>query len=457
MKLSKTKQLVAAVMLGVGAMSVTSVAMPQTVYAASDVVLKVNSVTIEGVDGYKAEEVKRLLPEIKKSEINVTKLSKEIQLVNDSKSFKLTTEFQTAGEGVYNLVVKVTPVKTENGIIGVNNTGNEYTGEWRTSISYVDTDITNSGDTLGLAYVTSPNHLSDVHQVGVSYKWLMPKLGDTAYISYSHSDVDMGTIASFGGVADLTATGKGNSFGLHYQHNMKYTKAKKQILDFGIEHKKYNGDQIIHLPGGGSGVVSTYDFNETLLSLSYVDISRWNNQAFSYNVGYVQNLNGDETAYNKYRMGATKNFKYIKAGANYQYRTASDWLFGVRANAQFTNDDLLGTEQLGAGGASSVRGFKERSASGDKGVVGNFEMYTPEMKGMPNQRFLMFFDVASLSNNHYNLIEKSRNLSSVGIGYRMFDLNGLSVSLDYAKVINEGDVNMDRNYRPWSLNVSYKF
>ena len=43
--------------------------------AANDNTLKVTDVVIEGVEGYKADEIKRLLPELDKSDVDVNKLS----------------------------------------------------------------------------------------------------------------------------------------------------------------------------------------------------------------------------------------------------------------------------------------------------------------------------------------------------------------------------------------------
>ena len=65
--------------------------------AANDNTLKVTDVVIEGVEGYKADEIKRLLPELDKSDVDVNKLSKQIMLVNDGKAFKVNSDFKSQG------------------------------------------------------------------------------------------------------------------------------------------------------------------------------------------------------------------------------------------------------------------------------------------------------------------------------------------------------------------------
>lgn len=429
--------------------------------AAADT-LKVADVVIEGVDGYKAEEVKRLLPEIEKSDVDVSRLSKQIMLVNDGKAFKVNTNFKSQGNGTYQLVVTVEDLKDESVTVGISNTGNDATGNWRANVSYVNRDVTQSGDTLGVTYGTSLNHMRDVHQASLVYKWSLPRLGDSAYISavYSDSDANFDNILNVGNI-NMHSDGEYKDFGAHYQHNFKYTSYKKQILDVGLNYRNYSGQSELIL--GGTPVPGTrpVDVSESVLSANYYDVTRQQNQAFSFNVGIVRNLNGDKAAYTAYRGGAKvvadDKFTIFKAGVNYQYKTNSDWVLGARVNAQYTRNNLTALEQLGAGGANSVRGFREHVASGDKGVLGSFEVYTPEFA--KNQRFLLFTDMAKLSNNEYNIGEKSRTLSSWGIGYRFLGQqdNGLNVSLDYALPIAKGDLDMSKNNRRWNLNVSYQF
>lgn len=452
------KKLVAAVL---SVLSVFALNADLQAEAANDNTLKVTDVVIEGVEGYKADEIKRLLPELDKSDVDVNKLSKQIMLVNDGKAFKVNSDFKSQGNGNYKVVVSVEDLKDDQITVGIRNTGSDATGNWRANVSYVNRDVTQSGDTLGVTYGTSLNHMKDVHQASVVYKWSMPKLGDSAYISaiYSDSDANFDNILNVGNV-NLHSDGKYKDFGAHYQHNFKYTSYKKQILDVGLNYRNYNGNSELILPGLKPLPWNPIDVSETVLSATYYDVTRQKNQAFSYNVGMVRNLNGDKAAYSAYRGGtvvADDKFTIFRVGANYQYKTNSDWVFGARINAQYTNDNLTALEQLGGGGVNSVRGFREHVASGDKGILGSLEIYTPEFA--KNHRFLLFTDMARLSNNEYNVGERSRTLSSWGIGYRFLGQQdcGVNVSLDYAMSMSDGGLDMGKNNRRWNLIVSCQF
>ena len=100
--------------------------------------------------------------------------------------------------------------------------------------SYVHKNVSKHGDTLGVAYITSPSgdHLSDVKQYAVNYRLPLPKTTDAVNVYASYSDVDLGNVYSFGDIFDLGASGKGKSFGVHYQHNVSYSSCEKDIWWF---------------------------------------------------------------------------------------------------------------------------------------------------------------------------------------------------------------------------------
>ena len=449
------KSLTAAVLLGLGVL-LTGAQASQAEAAA--VQLPVVEVVYENMDESTINEVKYLLPELKNETVNVEKLSKQIMMAKDAKAIQLSTDFKKQPDGKFKAVVTAERLKNESVTIGTSNTGNQYTGEWRANVGYTNTDVSRRGDTFGVTYATSPNHLGDVHQAAAFYKWLIPEQGGSAYISalYSDSNSDMGNIYSIGDI-DLRSEGTYKDFGIHYQQNFKYTSARKQVLDVGFNYKNFDGQNDLYI-GGNKFNIGDFDLTEGVVSATYYDVLRSKNQSFSYNVGVAHNMTGDSAAYTRYRGNGVQvkdNFTIFRAGVNYQYRTNSDWVFGARVNGQYTKDDLTNLEQIGAGGMNSVRGFKERIASGDNGVLGSVELYTPEFA--PHQRFVLFTDMASLGNNTYRLGERSRKLSSWGVGYRFIDQDNLNISLDYAMPIDDSDIDMGKYGRRWNLNMTYRF
>lgn len=423
--------------------------------ASAAPVMDVSSVSIEGNQHWSEGMIRRMVPSLNKSQIDVAELSKELQLVNDTNAAKLDADFQRQADGTYHLSLSVKEQKAEYVSVNVNNSGDDYTGDWRMSTSYTNANLTGRADALGVAYVTSPGHWEDVKQAAVLYRTLLPQHGDSAYFTYSYSDVDLGQIANFGGLG-ISATGRGHAVGAHYQHNFKYTQARKNFMDVGLDYKHYNNAQDYRYAGQNllhDGV----DFEVTTASASYVDILRRNRDFFAWSLGYTGNINGNQDKFNEYRYGSDKQFNLIKASFNYQYRMPSDWIFGLRMNGQYTKDNVVTTEQLGAGGMTSIRGFKERVASADKGYVGSFEIYTPEFA--KHQRFVLFNDFGRLvNNNSYNGELTSENLASCGLGYNYYDKdNGWFGTLSYAKIYDDLDSYQSHAHRPWQVSLTKQF
>lgn len=449
---NKRKRLALALAAG---LSVSMLAAP-IVQAAPAGQFDVKEVKIVGNEHWGEDAIRSMLPELKHKTVDVAKLSSQIEMLNDTQAATLSADFaMTEKDGGYVLTINVKEKQAQHLALNVNNSGNDYTGDWRLTTTYTNTNLTQHADSLGAAYVTSPGHWEDVKQAAFVYRSLIPSLGDSAYITASYSDVNLGQIANFGGIG-ISATGKGHTFGAHYQHNIKYTRAHKQILDFGLDYKHYNNAQNYDYAGARlfhDGV----DFDVKTASVSYVDISQRPNNFFAWSLGYTGNINGDEKAFNTYRYGSDKQFNLLKASFNEQHRLPGDWILGLRASGQYTKDNVVTTEQLGAGGSTSVRGFQERVASADKGYVGTFEIYTPEV--FPHARFSVFTDFARLVNNHaYNGELTSDTIASVGLGYRYNnEADGWGLTLSYAHAYD--DLNLDRTgvLRPWQISLTKTF
>jgi hemolysin activation/secretion protein len=146
------------------------------------------------------------------------------------------------------------------------------------------------------------------------------------------------------------------------------------------------------------------------------------------------------------------NFQVYQAFAN------ADYMYGIidfervtalpcgftlsnRFKYQFSNSNLLGSEQFGLGGYQTVRGYDEREANGAEGWLLSNEIRTPpislgEMVGFPELndqlQFLAFWDYG-VTGNRTLLPGEDPNLilSGVGPGVRYAINPYLSVRFDY--------------------------
>ena len=112
----------------------------------------------------------------------------------------------------------------------------------------------------------------------------------------------------------------------------------------------------------------------------------------------------------------------------------------IRFDGQLASAELLPSEQLGAGGSSSVRGYETRTASGSRGALLSAELRSPGYSllsrlGVPvadSGQLLAFYDAGYVSYLHDQSGEpRSVTLQSVGVGARYSVDRYLDVSFDY--------------------------
>lgn len=113
----------------------------------------------------------------------------------------------------------------------------------------------------------------------------------------------------------------------------------------------------------------------------------------------------------------------------------------VRATGQIAGGELLPSEQLGAGGVDSVRGYDERSASGSQGVLLSTELRSPSFHplgelanlGVDDQaQVLAFWDYGNVGYKYAQQnLPKNAELQSVGFGARYTIDRYLDARFDY--------------------------
>ena len=419
--------------------------------------VRVSAITVTGGN---EQTVRALLPELSRDTVNIRKLSQEIQSVNDTGALVIGTEFSPAGADAYRVTVRVQEKKSDHVSLSVSNTGTEYTGDWRTSLTYLNTNISGRADTFGAAFVTSPGHFGDVKVGALSYRKLMPQWKGAFSVSFSRGSTNIDDYPTgAAGLFDVSVSGKSTSADFHYQRFLSYTSRNKDILDFGFAYRRSESD--LGVRTASYSATRHRDYNVKLASLTYLHTEKRPNNVLSYNIGVAANISGDGATYTDLNH-SDKQFKLLRAGLSYQARTEGDWIAAVRLQGQYTKDHIVPVEQLGAGGQMSVRGFDERAISADKGFVGSLEIYTPEIAR--NTRLLAFTDYAHLSNNrnanNRNTVYDSDSIASAGLGLRYAD-DRFSLALDYAAILRDADkVNLSAsksNSRHWNLTARVNF
>jgi len=148
-----------------------------------------------------------------------------------------------------------------------------------------------------------------------------------------------------------------------------------------------------------------------------------------------------DAAFQAARFGSDSTYTYGNLDLERLTRLPSGFTSVIKTTTQFASENLLPSEQLGYGGYSSVRGYEEREANVDEGILLTLELRAPSvgllsLLKVPDAKdefqALVFWDYASGGNAKLLPGEPSSvSLSSVGPGFRWAIGKRFSMRFDY--------------------------
>ncbi len=463
--------LTAAILLGLGSLSPTAEAGsrpdaekaldqslqakgPETLAQKADRLarstIKVSEIKVLDGSVLSEKELRRRLPELTRSETHIKKLSRQLALYNESGAIKIHVNFVPVGAN-YRAEIKAERGQGIRYGVEFQNSGSTYTGDWRAIGTYVNHDINGHGDTLGLALVGAPDNGGHVKEGALSYRVVLPALADTLTFSASGSDTDLDNLAK-GLPFDITSTGKSTRYAFGYQHYFANSSREKDYLDVGFRYH-HGWNQSLLSVGSTSVHFGHYDASHTDAYLNFNERKAGPGWRFAWQIGASGNLSGNSKDFHAMTPSSDRHYQIYQLHAGWLQSLGhrgkeNPWLITTRLDSQYSPQKLIGCEKFGIGGRDSVRGFDENIRTGDNGISGSLELYTPQLSR--RFRLLSFLDGASLRNHG----GESTDLASTGLGFRC-DVDNIHVALDYAYVFHEPkDVENDpaghRRFNAWA-------
>jgi len=163
-------------------------------------------------------------------------------------------------------------------------------------------------------------------------------------------------------------------------------------------------------------------------------------------------LGNEENQFQAKRTGASASFLTVRLGVQHT-EPIYDWSLFGRIDTQLASGPLVPTEQMVIGGADSVRGYLEGERAGDYGMRVSLELRTKSYlpAGSTSDwrlNGLAFFDAART-----NILQpvapqpSSYTLAGNGIGLRLTAPHGLSLDMDAAVALRDGDTTKAHSLR----------
>lgn len=421
---------------------------------------KIENVLVEGNKHYSTNNILNSVPTLEKGQTpNTRVLSRAINMANSlpSKNIKLQfSESETGGAIDAKLIVK--DDEPNFFFVGLNNTGNDETGEFRLTGGYLFTNLFDVDHNLSISFTMSPDETDAVKQYGLTYSIPFYESGSMFNLLFSHSDVDSGVVEQ-----QFEISGKGTVISLRYNKTFLQQGAYKQEFEFGLDHKKFEDDVIfLGLVPLGGNIISRP------ISITYRGSQLSTTSNLDFSIGFFSNISGgtnnEDTDYAESRAGsnevASADWSLFKYSFNYLRFLSQNWLFRFGLQGQETSDLLISGEQFGVGGMNSIRGFDERDVLGDTGYQVNLELWFPAFSDY-KIRPLVFYDFGHTETldplpTTPGGVEAEQDPASYGVGLRYSWKESLNATLDVGSV-SKAAGSAEKGDTRGHLNVFYRF
>ncbi|MDW5444501.1 ShlB/FhaC/HecB family hemolysin secretion/activation protein [Polaromonas sp. SM01] len=424
----------------------------------------ISSITVKGNQHFDEANIRASLSRLEIGRApRLGAISESIQLANESPAKQIGVSLAEGDKpGRIDATVLVTDNHPLRLITTLDNTGSPSSGKWRTGVALQHSNLFNRDQVGTLAYTTSPDSPSGVSLKVYSMGYRIPlyAYGDSLDFIYGKSSVNSpSTSPVLGGI--LGFTGKGDVYGLRWNHFLGRTGESTAKLVLGLDHKLVDsrcevGGVLVSIAPPTPPIASCVPYTTTPINLTYSSQRESANQVSSFSVGLSRNLpsgqrytnvDGRSDRYSYLTPGnrsSRDDFTILRGAASVFKGFANGWQGRLAGSAQYANTALVSGEQFGLTGSTLVRGFQERAVAADSGVVANAEIYTPELAakmGMPGQlRALFFVDAGYGANKRVGSsgVPASVTVASTGAGLRYVSSRDFNVSLDIARVQNAG-------------------
>jgi hemolysin activation/secretion protein len=390
-----------------------------------------------------------------KGEIDAGRMARDVSWLNNN-PFRQVDLVYAKGEelGFTDVVLKTSDRFPFRGYVGFDDTGNDLTEDERVSFGF------NWGNVGGWDHQFNYQHISDLGFTTLrahSASYLVPlpwRHTLTVFGSYGATDAEF-----------AASDGVQNSEGYSWQTSMRYN---VPIMDIELgEKQKYKHE-----------VVFGYDFKEGNSQLFTTGATgNTDSQTSQFMIGYNASLpdaygsttftssvfyspggwtssNADQEFRSLTNTGDGSTYVYSRLTLDRVTKLPWDFTWMVRGLVQFSDSNLSGGEQLGAGGYATVRGYDEREANGDEGYLLSNEIRTPSLtpgkwlgleKASDQLQFLGFVDYGATNTKDpnpagVNAPGPNTTLMSVGPGFRYSISPYLTARFDYGWQLYDSQV-----------------
>lgn len=356
-----------------------------------------------------AEGAQRFLSDLKSGDvIEGGRLARAMLILDDVPGLEVVpTVSPGSRSGTGDLTVRSTLAEAFGAVLGVDNHGSRYTGEYRARLDAFHNTAFTFGDRLAVGALVSD---ASMWLGSVDYDMPLDGRGLRGSIGYAQTNYELGKdFASLGasGLAKIWSCKvsypfvRSQAFNLHGSAGFQHKTLRDDYVSTATVERKFSQNFPLSL---------RFDLRDGLLG-GGVTFGQ-----FTWTLG---NLHLDDTllAADATTTRKAGHFSKVNLDLARIQRLGGKFSVYIRASAQWTRDNLDSSERLGLGGAESVRAYPLGEGTGDEGWLGQAELRYELSALTP----FLFVDAGSTKLNHapWNAAaDKTRSISGAGIGVR---------------------------------------
>lgn len=359
--------------------------------------------------------------------------------------------------GETDIIIKTTDRFPFRPYVAYDNWGTDLTGNHRLQTGFTWGNAFGLDQNLSYQFSTAPTPEDFTAHAGI---WTIPlpwRHVMEFYGSYARSQPQE---------ADVDFDAKSLQLGALYTIPLPSLQWMKHDLSLGLEFKQSNNNLLF----GGTSIFESdsevFQFRLSYLARQFDSRGSTVAQAsLYYSPGGVTPDNTD-AAFEQERAFAKAEYFYGRVTLQRAHKLPWNLTLVATAAGQLSNENLLASEQFSLGGATTVRGYEESIANGDRGWLTSVELYSPPIPFLkrfhsdaPDDelKFLVFFDAGGVGSVHRLPGEPAhRNLAGVGAGMRYRINTRFSVRFDYAWSLRDlPDFDTDSSRAYVSVSLSY--
>lgn len=390
----------------------------------------IEKVAVSGNGHFDAERIRAFFPMLEEGRpVDFDRLGRALDVVNENPALKTAIEIAPGSrEGTRVARIAAADEDPITLFATLDNSGTAATGKDRLTVGLRHADVAGLGHVLTAQYSASVEKSAAVSFWGVGYRVPLPAHGLAVDLYAGHSDVNSGVVADLFNVA-----GKGTIGGIKATWQLDRRGGYRHQAWAGLDYRAFDNNVVP--VGGNQSLVPDYTVHP--LSLGYAASYGTATGSATLLRGFRGGANSDSATLAQARAGADADYTALRFSGSYAHALAAGWAAHLGLSGQHTRDALVPGEQLGLGGAQSVRGFDERFIAGDSGYRAMLEFHTPQaVFGDLRLKGIGFADWGALRRNQVQPGElAAESLASWGLGMRVALARQVSLSLDAARVL----------------------